>query len=50
MFHVPVCVVHISHVLCLYLLVVGHSEVGTEVVEYAVLGTEHVVVSEMVLV
>ena len=50
MFHGPVCVVYISHVLCLDFLVVGHSEVGTEVVDHTVLGMEHVVVSEMVLV
>ena len=50
MLHGPVRVVHISHFLCLDLLVVGHSEVGTEVVDYTVLGMEHVVVSERVLV
>ena len=38
MFHVPVRVVHISYVLCLDFFVVGHSEVGTEVVDHTVLG------------
>ena len=44
MFHGPVLVIHISHVLCLDLLFVGHSEVGTEVVDHTVLGMDHVVV------
>ena len=50
MFHGPVLVVHISNFLCLDILVVGHSEVGTEIVDHTVLGMEHVVVSGMVLV